>query len=156
MIAEMEIEEKLKAQFGAALASTATLPSLRTVGVWDVMNDGEVKSCGGNEAATIAVAVGIRNYDTFQTPTANFACSLALAVRRDACPTGAAIADLIEPLLAKIHGWNADEDSVYDDLTTEHFFPAGFQLVGGPGPVYENASGCWTISIDFNIKGRIG
>ena len=155
MIVEREIEEALKAQFGVALASTASLPSMRTVGCWDVANDGDVKSRGGGEAATVAVAVGIRSYDTFQTPTANFACSLVLAVRRDTCPTGAAIADIIEPLLALLHEWNADEDSVYEDLTTDHFFPAGFQLANGIGPVYDDQTGCWTITITFNLKGRI-
>ena len=46
MIPEREIEERLKAKFAAALAATRNAASIRTVGFWDVADDGEVKGEG--------------------------------------------------------------------------------------------------------------
>ena len=154
MIVEREIEERLKAKFAAALGDDAA--ALRIVGSWDVAAAGEVKGKGDSSPAVLAVAVGIRSYDSFCSPQADLACSAVLLVRRDACPTGAALADLIEPLLDLFHNWNAEYDAVSDDLTTKCFHPGGFRLDSGSSPEYDEAAAVWTVPFDFTLRGVIG
>ena len=77
------------------------------------------------------MTVGIRSYESFCTPQADFPCVAVLSIRREACPTGAALADSIEPLMNLIHLWNEDYDDVLDDLSTNTFKPGGFQMTDG-------------------------
>lgn len=154
MIVEREIEETLIDKLRGALQEREIVVP-RTTGAWSVANDGEVKGRDEGESVAMSVAVGLRSYDSFQTATADFPCGLVLAISRDACPTGAAIAEYIEPLMDKLHRWNADEEAVFNDLETEHFHPAGFQLADGDGPEYDKSTGAWTITLLFNLKGRV-
>jgi hypothetical protein len=152
MIPEREIEERLKAKFAAALAATRNAASIRTVGFWDVAADGEVKGEGDASDVVLAVATGIRAYDSFCSPQADFRCSAVLTVRRDACPTGATLAALLEPLLDLVHRWNEDADAVFDDLTTDRFSPGGFMLSGGDPTQDADA---WTVPLVFTLRGVI-
>ena len=149
MLPEREIEEKLKASFAATFTGDI-VP--RIVGAWDVADDGDVKGRGDASAAVFAVTVGLRAYDSFCSPQCDLPCAAVLTVRREACPTGAELAELIEPLMALIHVWNEDNDSVYEDLATSSFFPGGFRLTGGN---LEQSEESWTVSIDFTLRGVI-
>ena len=151
MIAEAEVEAKLAEQFAAAL-ETEGLPEPRTELSWGVADPGEVKGSGDTSEAVLALAVGIRSYPDFVSPQCDLPCSLALSIRRDACPTGAELAGYIEPLLNLVHTWNADCDTMCDALTTTTFSPAGFQLGGGHLEPTEEAR---TLSLDFTRRGVI-
>lgn len=150
MLTEREIESKLKTVVASLYEDNATKPVI--VGVWDVADEGEVKGQGDASVAAIAVAVGIRSYNSFCQPQADIPCTVALTVRRDACPTGGEFANLIEPLMEKINMWNADYNEVLDELSTDTFDIGGFQMTGGDTAQNETA---WTARISFTLRGVI-
>lgn len=150
MLTEREIENKLKSVIANLYEDSAIKPII--IGVWDVADEGEVKGQGDASAAAIAVAVGIRSYASFCGPQADIPCTVALTVRRDACPTGAEFADMIEPLMSKINIWNADYNEVLDELNTKSFDIGGFQMTGGDTTQNESA---WTARISFTLRGVI-
>lgn len=149
MLTEREIENKLKEKF-AALFSNAYAP--RIIGVWDVVEVGEVKGLGDACTCLLALSVGIRQYASFCEPQADFPCAAVLSIRREAAPTGAALADLIEPLMNLIHVWNEDCDRMCEDLQTDTFNPGGFQLTGGN---YTQTEDSWIVNIDFILRGIV-
>ena len=159
IITEAEIESaiitKLQQAFECVQASSPTSPAPtvpRFVGSWSVAPDGEVKGTGDASSIVIAVAVGIRAYNSFCEPQADLPCSIVLTVRRDACPTGAALADTVAPILALAHRWNENVDAVCDDLTTASFCPGGFRLFGGNR---EQSADVWIVSLEFTLRGVI-
>lgn len=149
MLTEREIENKLKEKFAALFQNQS---QLRIIGVWDVADNGEVKGLGDASASVLAVNVGIRQYASFCEPQADFTCTAVLSVRREASPTGASLAEYIEPLMNQLHIWNEDCDRMCDDLTTATFQPAGFQLDGGNLVQSEE---CWTVNLDFILRGVV-
>lgn len=150
MLTEREIESKLKDIIADLYRDSAIVPVI--VGVWDVADEGDVKGRGDASVAAIAVAVGIRSYNSFCEPQADIPCTVALTVRRDACPTGGEFANLIEPLMDKINVWNADYNEVLDELSTDTFDIGGFQMTGGDTAQNETA---WTARISFTLRGVI-
>lgn len=149
MLTEREIEEKLKEKIGATLANSK---SLRIVGAWDVKDIGEVKGQGDASKIVLAFSVGLRSYQSFCTPQADFPCVMVLSVRRDACPTGAELADIIEPIMNQLHIWNEDCDRMCEDLNTITFNAGGFQLDGGE---LQQDESCWTITMRFTLRGIV-
>ena len=150
MLTEREIEDKIKSVIAGLYDDAAIKPII--VGVWDVADEGEVKGQGDASVAAIAVAVGIRSYASYCEPQADIPCTVALTVRRDACPTGGELANLIEPLMDKIHVWNADYNEVLDELSTDSFDIGGFQMTGGDTSQSETG---WTVRISFTLRGVI-
>lgn len=150
MLTEREIENKLKEKFAELFQGVADAP--RIIGVWDVAQQGEVKGLGDASTCVLAVNVGIRQYASFCEPQADFICSTVISIRRDAAPTGAALADLIEPFMNLMHIWNEDCDRMCDDLTTDTFNPGGFQLTGGS--LLQNED-CWTVDVNFILRGIV-
>lgn len=110
MLTEREIEEKLKEKFASLFKDAKSSPSI--IGAWDVAKAGEVKGRGDASTSVLSVAVGIRSYPSFCTPQADFRCAVVLSVRRECAPTGAALADFIEPLMNLLHLWNDEYEDV--------------------------------------------
>lgn len=150
MLTEREIEEKLKSIFATLFQNATTQP--RMVGAWDVAEDGEIKGQGDSAASVIAVSVGLRSYASFCTPQADIPCAVVLSIRRDAAPTGAVLAEYIEPLMNLMHIWNDNCDRMCEDLTTDTFNPGGFQLTGGN---LQQADYGWTVNISFILRGIV-
>lgn len=150
MITEAEIEAAIADKIASAFEAASAQP--RIVGSWNVEDEGRVKGQGDASPSVIAVAVGIRAYDSFCSPQADFNCSAVLSIRRDACPTGAKLANDIEPLLGLIARWNEDVDHVCDDLTTATFSPAGFRLESGARQQTKDA---WIVTLNFTLRGVI-
>ena len=150
MLTEREIEEKLKEKFAKLFDTSDNAPSI--IGAWDVTQPGEVKGRGDASTSVIAVAVGLRNYASFCTPQADFPCTAVLSIRREAAPTGAALADFIEPLMNLMHVWNEDYDDVLSDLATNTFTPGGFQLADGS---LTQSSDGWIVNINFTLRGVV-
>ena len=148
MLTEREIEDNIKTIIANLYKDSEIKPAV--VGVWDVADEGEVKGQGDASIAAIAVAVGIRSYTSFCEPQADIPCTVALTVRRDACPTGGELADMIEPLMRKFNKWNADYDDVLDELNTDSFDIGGFKMTGGDTTQNESA---WTVRILFTLRG---
>jgi hypothetical protein len=150
----MIIEKQIEKAIMVSLAKL-DLPGVKIIGNWDIVAEGEVKGQGDATGAVLAVGVAPRSYDGFVSPQADFACSLALTVRRDAYPTGEEVASITEPLFRLLDSWNRDEDAVFVDLTTDEFSPGGLQLTGGDGPEYDSSTMCWTVTQTFTIRGII-
>jgi hypothetical protein len=159
IITEAEIESaiitKLQQAFESAQASSPTSPAPtvpRFVGSWSVAPDGEVKGTGDASPIVIAVDVEFRAYDSFCEPQADLPGSIVLTVRRDACPTGAALAYTVAPILALAHRWNEDADAMCDDLTTASFSPGGFRFSGGKRV---QSADVWIAPFAFTLRGVI-
>jgi hypothetical protein len=164
MIAEAEIENAIAIAVMAAIGQgedqgeeSLTLTSnlnlnYRIVKSWEPLPDGDVKGRGDASDAVISVAVGIRSYASFCEPQADLPCSLVIAVRREADPTGAKFAALVEPILAKLHAWNADIENVVTDLATTQFSPGGFRMTSGYRTIDETAI---TLPLPFTLRGVI-
>lgn len=150
MLTEREIEEKLKSIFASLFQDGKDVP--RIVGLWDVTDIGEVKGQGDASKSVLAITTGIRSYASFCEPQADIPCSVVLSIRREAAPTGALLAEFIEPLMNLIHIWNADCDRMCDDLATSSFMPGGFQLTGGN--LQQNEWG-WTVTTNFILRGIV-
>lgn len=151
MIAEAEIENAIAAAFTAQL-SALSAPTPRIVKSWEALADGEVKGQADASAATIAIAAGIRQYDSFCSPQADIPCSVAISVRRDADPTAATFAAVIEPILDLCHIWNQDVDEAADELSTASFDIGGFRLSSGRRQITQDA---FSLSLDFTLRGVI-
>jgi hypothetical protein len=149
----MIVERQLEVAIIAAISKLGI--DARIVGAWDDTPAGVVKGTGDASKAAIAVVVAPRAYDGFLSSQADFACSIAVTVRRDSCPMGEEIAEIIEPLFVKLREWNCDEDAVFADLTTEGFNPAGISLTGGSAPTYDSAAAVWSVAQTFTVRGII-
>jgi len=146
MLAEKEIEGKVKAFVCDALKPLTP----QTKGSWDIAEEGEVKGREDPCGTVLAIAVGLRSYDTFDSPQCDIPCAVAFSVRRDMNPTGSEAVEASERLMRLFHSWNADADRVCDDLETPHFSPAGFRLDGGE--IRQDAD-AWTVNISFMLRG---
>ena len=151
MIVEAEIEEKIAGLFAAAL-DEAGLQKPRTELSWGVADPGDVKGRGDASGVILSVAVGIRTYPEYVSPQFDLPCAAVLTVRRDVCPTGAALADYIEPVLEMLHDWQTDIDLFCDDLAGTSFRPAGFNLTGGERQQTESV---WIVSFSFTLRGVV-
>lgn len=148
MLAEKEIEEKVR---GFAVEALKPLtPAVK--GSWDIAEDGEVKGTEEPCGSVLAIAVGLRSYDGFDSPQCDIPCAIAFSVRRDIDPTGSDAVEASERLMRLFHSWNADADRVCDDLHTDSFSPAGFRLDGGENTQTADA---WTVTINFTLRGVI-
>lgn len=148
MIVEKQIEDAIIAKLEAL-----DLPGVRVTGAWKSVADGEVKGEGDTSSAVLAVAVNPRSYDGFMSQQADFNCAVALVVRRESCPTGSEVEEFTEALFQLFDTWNRDEDAVYTDLETDGFQPAGLQLSGGEGPLYDEATCTWMVEQSFKLRG---
>lgn len=148
MLAEKEIEEKVRGIVAEALKPLE--PDIK--GSWDIAEEGEVKGREEPCGTVLAIAVGLRSYDGFDSPQCDIPCAIVFSVRRDMNPTGSEAVEASEKLMRLFHSWNADADKVCDDLQTASFSPAGFRLGGGEMRQTEDA---WTVSINFTLRGVI-
>lgn len=148
MLAEKEIQEKIR-----GFVTEALKPLTPTVkGSWDIVEEGEVKGREEPCGSVLAIAVGLRSYDSFDSPQCDTPCAIVFSVRRDMNPTGSEAVEASEKIMRLFHSWNADADRVCDDLSTDSFAVAGFRLDGGEMRQTEDA---WRVSISFTLRGVI-
>lgn len=148
MLVEKGIEEKVK-----GFVTDALKPLTPTVkGSWDIAEEGEVKGREEPCGTVLAIAVGLRSYDGFDSPQCDIPCAIVFSVRRDMNPTGSEAVEASEKLMALFHKWNSDADRVCDDLSTDSFAVAGFRLDGGDMRQTEDA---WRVSVSFTLRGVI-
>ena len=148
MLAEKEIEGKVRGFVTDALKPLT--PAVK--GSWDIVDEGEVKGREDPCGSVLAIAVGLRSYDGFDSPQCDIPCAMAFSVRRDMDPTGSEAVEASEKLMSLFHSWNADADRVCDDLHTDSFSPAGFRLDGGENTQTADA---WTVTTNFTLRGVI-
>lgn len=110
-----------------------------------------------NAAVNIAVAVGMRAHDAFSLPTVDIPGTVAVVTRVDMDPSGVSHENALEELLDLFGGWHENGAAMTSDLSTEdgRFYAAELRLEGGSGKVYDSASGVWTESFNFTIRGNV-
>ena len=148
MLAEKEIQEKVK-----SFVADALKPLTPTVkGSWDIADEGEVKGREEPCVSVLAIATGLRSYDSFDSPQCDIPCAIVFSVRRDMNPTGSEAVEASEKIMRLFHSWNADADRVCDDLSTDSFAVAGFRLDGGE---MRQDADAWRVSVSFTLRGVI-
>lgn len=131
------------------------LEKVQTVGMWQKSASGVVKGCEDESArAVVAVSVRPRAYETFSAPKVDFTCSVVLAVRRESCPDGGALAEFTEPLFELLDGWQRSVESVKSDLAVDGFYPSGLRLDGGD-VTYDETKHAWSVLQSFTVRGVV-
>lgn len=147
---EKDLERAVMARVGAAVPET-----VQVSGVWQPSAMGVVKGeekAGAMAYATVAVAP--RSHETFATPKADFAVAVALVVRQELCPDGAALADFTEHILAVLEGWQMSVSAMQADLSVPGFAPCGLRLDGG-NVKFSDAARAWTVTQSFTVRGVV-
>lgn len=148
MIPELEIEHQVLIAF-----AQENLPS---AGALSTAAEGAIKGIETCDAkAFMAVAVSAPAYAAYLAPNCEFAVSLALTVRRETSPNGAALVAFLEPISNTLMRLQADAEYVRSALSSEHFCADGVLLEGGQGPIFDKDSNSWTITRQFSLKGII-
>lgn len=146
------IEQELEKAIIDAVAALG-LDGVALTGAWQ--GAGEVKGVENASArAVCAVSVRPRTYETFTTPRADFAASLALAVRREMCPDGSALSGIADPILEMLDGWQRSIETLRGAVKVERLGICGLRLDGGE-VAFDEGRGAWTVSQTFTIRGVV-
>lgn len=149
------IEKSIEANIIAAIAAL-DLPGLDIHGAWQAAAEGEVKDTEDSSPAALAVAVSPRSFETFGFGICSMDVTLALVVRIDLCPTGAALETFVDPIANLLQKWNLTLDCTNDcNLGTDGFTPGGLQMSGGSGPETDREAGVWSVAFNFTIRGTV-
>jgi len=148
------IEQQIEACVLAKIQSLATWPAGTVFdGAWQAAAAGEVK---GEEAAgtavKIAVATGAVMWADYTIPSGEIPVAIAVTVRRDLCPDGSALSDVLSPIMAKLVAWQLDADLCSTDLSVSSAAVVGFRLDAGDPPSYDSARKSWAVVRSFTLK----
>lgn len=150
------IEKDIEARIIAAIAAL-NLPGLDIRGAWQSVDAGNVKGEESADApAALAVAVSPRAFETFGICVATMEVALALSVRADLCPTGAALETYAAPIAAMLDDLNINMDIDHDcGMAVDGFKPKSVQVSGGSGPVFDRDAGAWAVTWNFTLRGHV-
>lgn len=152
----MMIEKTIEANIIAAVEALG-LPGLVVRGAWQPAAVGKVKGeeTESSAPAALAVAVAPRALEQFGFGICSMDVRLALAVRADLCPTGAAIETYAEPIADLLETWNATMDCDHDCglAVAGRFQPGGLQMTGGEGPTFDRQLAIWSVTFSFSLRG---
>ena len=149
------IEKSIEANIIAAIQALG-LTGLVVRGAWQAAAEGEVKDTEDSSPAALAVAVSPRSFETFGFGICSMDVTLALVVRIDLCPTGAALETFVDPIANLLQKWNLTLDCTNDcNLGTDGFTPGGLQMSGGSGPETDREACVWSVAFNFTIRGTV-
>ena len=153
-LAEADVEAALISLISARLAS-AGVARCTVTGSWSQVPGGEVK---GEERPAdeiaVAVAVGAPQWDAYLSPVCTIPAAIAITVRREVAPTGAALAAAVAPVAAMLNNLQADVTAV-DDLSTATFTADGVRVDGGEPPAFMPQANVWRVARSLSIRGII-
>ncbi len=148
------VERELEKAIIDAVAALG-IEGVALTGAWQGAASGAVKGVESASArAVCAVSVRPRTYETFTTPRADFAASIALAVRREMCPDGAALSGIAGPILEMLDGWQKSIGTLRAALPVDRLGICGLRLDGGE-VAFDEGRGAWTVSQTFTIRGVV-
>ena len=153
-LAEAQVEAALVELISERLTS-AGVKGCTVTGSWSHVPDGEVK--GEDKPAdkiTIAVAVGAPQWDEYLNPACAIPAAIAIVVRREIAPTGAALVATVAPIAAMLNKLQADVTAV-DALSTPMFGADGVRVDGGQPPAFMPQTNTWRITRSLSIRGII-
>lgn len=156
----MMFEKEIESRIVGAVEALA-LPGLKVRGAWQDVPEGEVKDVEGSDSpAALFVAASPRQFETFGLPICSMEVQLALVVRIERCPTGAALETYARPILSLLQSWSlglsCSEDcgfAVEPTADGEGFAPGGVQLSTGEGPSHDASSATWSVAFSFTLRG---
>ena len=100
------------------------------------------------------VAASPPQYDAFTVPSCSIAVGIAVEIRRETAPDGAALAAVVEPIAAVLNGLQADVENVAA-LSSESFDADGARLDGGQPPMFDATANAWRIVRPLTIRGVV-
>lgn len=150
------IEKSIEANIISAIQAL-NLTDLTVSGAWQAENEGEVKGTEESSPAALAVAVAPRSFETFGFGICSMEVAIALTVRTDLCPTGAALETYVDPVANLLQTWNLTMDCAHPcGMAVEgKFEPGGLQMSGGSGPDLDSEAGVWSITFNLTLRGTL-
>lgn len=148
---EKDLESRIVSKFEAL-----NLSGVKVLGMWQSAMAGSVKGVeAGESKASLSVAVGLRQYDSFSSPRAEFTVGYALKVRVEVSPDGSALSTYMAAILGLLSTWQQNVDTMKTDLAVANeFTPAGFRLDGGDVKL-DDAVSAWSVAGSFVVRGTI-
>ena len=148
MFVEKEIEDKICALVREALGG---VDGVKVEGAWSQYAAGEVKGeVATADHAVVAVATGSPQFESFTMTNADIPVALAVAVRREIAPDGAALCNICAPLSALLLRWQGGD---VQELSTDNFRVDGVRLDSGDAPVFSPDNDVWTMERAFTVRG---
>ena len=148
------IEQSLEQAVVAKIAALK-LAALKVDGTLAPAADGEVKGTEGADFAAFAkVSASLGAFETFSHSKADVAVKIALSVRVELAPDGAALAEYTEPLQTLLDEWQLSIECVHDDLSVEGFRPVGVRVDGGDISL-DREAGVWRVEQTFTVRGIV-
>lgn len=145
--------EKLVEAAAIAAIDALEVDGLVVNGFWQPSPAGTVKDAEDPASGMfLAVKAGHRRYQTFTTPVCEIPVSLSFAILAERFPNGAALAELIEPVMDLLDTWQRSIADVKQAFTVTGFTPSGFRLDGGE-PVYDKGRTVWSVPVSFTLRG---
>jgi hypothetical protein len=153
MLIDKQLEEKVIEMLRAKLAS---LSPVRFSGAWSYVPAGSVKGEETPEdSISIGVAVGAPVWDQYTVPTCSMPVALAVVIRRETAPDGAALAGIAESIADALQDLQLDAEAVSRSLTSENFDANGVRLDGGPAPTFVRTTNVWRFTRSFTVRGVV-
>lgn len=122
-------------------------------GAWQSAAAGEVKGEEPSGAAVkIAVATGAVMWADYTIPSGEIPVAIAVTVRRDLCPDGSALSDILSPIMAKLVAWQLDGELAATDLSVQSAAVVGFRIDAGDPPSYDSTRKSWAVVRSFTLK----
>lgn len=147
-LVEYEIESSLASVF-------ATIPGAKVITSWGAAEQGEVKGeLMPADTVTLSIAVGAPQYDQYTVPACSLPVALVVGIRREAAPTGAKLAEVLEPVASVLNTLQRDYSAV-NALSTPGFTADGVRLDGGTAPEFDKTLNIWRVTRAFTIRGVI-
>lgn len=126
MIAEKTIESAIIAKLNSLGFSSAWI-----TGGWQSCAVGDTKVEPKDALCVIDVTAKPRSYDTYMTPACEISVDIAMSIRDELAPNGAAVAAYAEPLFNLLQSWQMSLATARTDLAITDFVVAGVRLDGG-------------------------
>ena len=153
MIEEI-LEQNIVSKFQNALTSLFS-SGVSIDGFWIASSTGSVKGVENvSSPAFLSVVAKPRAFESFSTPKADFAFSLALAVREELDPDRSIFIRLASQISGILQSWQSSIADVKRDFAAAGFSPAGFRLDGGDAFHDENRHAL-VFSQSFTVRGII-
>ena len=149
---EQKLERKILDKFQALFAAAAPDAEIQYIGSLQVS---EARAIEDDSACVFTVHVNPRGYDSPMVPTCAITCTISLAVRADADPTGALYTSLMNAALNQLNSWQGCMQDVHEEFDiADEFTLAGFRLAEGATPLDTNKQ-IWTYAHSFELQGVV-
>lgn len=147
------IEKKIIDAIKAALEGVET--PVQIFGAWQPAAVGYLKNQEeADTVATIAVALGTQQRETFSTGTVRFTGVITLTVRAELDTTGEALLALAGPIEAMLRTWQGETyQQAFAELDVPGFHLGDINFTGGNAPQFDFMAKTITVDWPFTLSG---